>query len=642
MSSLFEDRGAIQHSDHQFKGSGARQTGFGGCGRKAEWRQDLMARRVDDIASRRDRANLGSLRPLVGFALVYKGTIAAAMAALLMASIATLAVPIAVRRVIDHGFSETDSGLISAYFGMLVLVVGALALGSALRYYFVITLGERVVADVRSAVFRRLTTLDPAFFDASKTGEIISRLTADTTQVKSAFGASISIALRNAVLFVGAIGLMIWTSPKLSALVLVAIPVIVLPLVFSGRSVRRRSRAAQDRLADASAFAAEAVGAIRTMQAFGMERATADRFAIAARQAFEAARTSAKARAMLTGTAIFLVSASVVGVLWYGAQDVLAGEMSAGRLGQFVLYAVFAASSLGQLSEVYGELAQAAGSAERLGEILEALPAVEAPQHPVALPSPAIGSVSFAGVRFSYPTRPDVSALHGLSFSLRPGERVALVGPSGSGKSTVLQLILRFYDPQEGRVLVDGVDVRQLDPAALRARLALVPQEPTIFGTSVLDNIRYGRPDANEADVRRAAELASADAFIEDMPEGYGTAIGERGVTLSGGQRQRIAIARAILKDAPILLLDEATSALDAESEHAVQGALDRLMEGRTTLVIAHRLATVRSADRILVMEGGRIVEEGRHDDLLAAGRLYARLARLQFSDSRDGSLAAE
>ena len=580
------------------------------------------------------RANLSALRPLVGFALRYKARIAAALIALVVASIATLAVPLAVRRVIDHGFSDAQGDLISAYFGMLIVVVFFLAAGSALRYYFVITLGERVVADVRAAVFRRLTMLDPAFFDASRAGELVSRLTADTTQVKAAFGASISIALRNAVLLVGAVALMIWTSPKLSALVLVALPLIVVPIIVSGRKVRRRSRIAQDKLADASAFAAEAVGAVRTMQAFGMERVTAERFAHAAEDAYDAARISVRARAILTGAAIFLVSASVVGVLWYGAQSVLAGTMTGGTLGQFVLYAVFAASAMGQLSEVYGELAQAAGSAERLGEILKALPAVKAPETPTPLPEPPIGSVAFEDVRFHYPMRTEAPALEGVSFALKPGERVALVGPSGAGKSTVLQLILRFYDPEAGRVLVDGVPVPEADPVALRARLALVPQEPTIFGTSVLDNIRYGRPDASEDEVREAARLASADGFIRALPEGYATLVGERGVTLSGGQRQRIAIARAILKDAPILLLDEATSALDAESERAVQEALDRLMQGRTTLVIAHRLATVRSADRILVMDEGRIVEEGDHDTLVAKSGLYARLARLQFSDA--------
>jgi ATP-binding cassette subfamily B protein len=412
--------------------------------------------------------------------------------------------------------------------------------------------------------------------------------------------------------------------------------------VFSGRAVRRRSRAAQDRLADASAYAAEAIGAVRTMQAFGMERLTASRFSLAAEEAFDAARLSTTMRALLTGTGIFLVSASVVGVLWYGAQDVLAGEMTGGRLSQFVLYAVFAASSLGQLSEVYGELAQAAGAAERLGEILAAKPAVEAPKDPIPLPQPPLGTVTFEDVRFFYPTRTEQPALHGVSFKIAPGERVALVGPSGAGKSTVLQLLLRFYDPVSGAILVDDVPIQQADPFELRRRMALVPQEPAIFAASVLDNIRYGRPDAPEDAVRQAAVLASADGFIQALPHGYESMIGERGVTLSGGQRQRLAIARAILKDAPILLLDEATSALDAESERKVQTALDRLMEGRTTLVIAHRLATVRSADRILVMDQGRIVEEGTHDALLAQSGLYARLARLQFTSQGGRAEAAE
>jgi ATP-binding cassette subfamily B protein len=592
--------------------------------------------------SQRPKAALSSLRPLVPYALAYKGRILAALAALVLASATTLAMPVAVRRVIDLGFTDQGRGLIDAYFGVLLLVVGILALASASRYYFVITLGERVVADLRSAVFRHLTSLDPAFFDQTKSGEIVSRLTADTTQVKAAFGASISIALRNFFLFFGAAALMIVTSPKLSALVLLAIPVIVLPLVISGRAVRRRSRAAQDRLADASAYAAEAIGAVRTMQAFGMEQLASRHFADAAEEAFDAARLSTTMRAFLTGVGLFLVSASVVGVLWYGAQDVIAGTMSAGQLSQFVLYAVFAASSLGQLSEVYGELAQAAGAAERLGEILAAEPAIEAPPHPKALPEPPLGTMAFENVHFSYPTRSGQRALHGLSFRVAAGERVAIVGPSGAGKSTILQLLLRFYDPQQGTILVDEVPVTEVDPLALRRRMALVPQEPTVFAASVLDNIRYGRPEATEEEVRRAAELASADGFIRALPQGYATQIGERGVTLSGGQRQRLAIARAILKDVPILLLDEATSALDAESEKKVQAALDRLMQGRTTLVIAHRLATVRSADRILVMDGGRIVEEGNHDSLLATGGLYARLARLQFTNEDGRAQAAE
>ena len=584
----------------------------------------------------RPKAPLGSLRPLIPFAAVYRGRILAAFLSLLAASGATLVVPIALRRVIDHGFSPDGQGVIDTYFAALIGVVAVLALSSGARYYTVVTLGERVVADLRTAVFRRLTQLDPAFFDRSLSGEIISRLTADATQVKAVFGVSISILLRNAFLFSGAVVMMVITSPKLSILVLAAIPLIVFPLILSGRGVRRRSRAAQDRLADASAYAAEAVNAIRTMQAFGMGRATAARFADASENAYGAARDSIQARALLTGVAIFLISASVVGVMWYGAQGVLAGTMTAGQLSQFVLYAVFGASALGQLSEVYGELAQAAGAAERLGEILAAESAIQVPADPLPLPVPPKGAVAFEAVRFLYPTRPDHPSLDGISFTIAPGERVALVGPSGAGKTTVLQLLLRFYDPQSGAIRVDGVDIARTDPDSLRERLSLVPQEPTVFSGTVLENIRYGRPEATPAQVQRAAELANADGFIQALPQGYATHVGERGVTLSGGQRQRVAIARAILKDAPILLLDEATSALDAESERAVQAALDTLMRGRTTLVIAHRLATIRKADRILVLDGGRIVESGTHESLLGQGALYAQLAALQFTDAMD------
>ena len=584
------------------------------------------------------RAPLGALKPLIPFAAVYRGRILAALVSLIAASGATLVVPVAIRRVIDHGFSPEGHALIDSYFVALLGVVAVLALSSAGRYYTVVSLGERVVADLRTAVFARLTILDPAFFDRTQSGEIVSRLTADATQVKSVFGVSISIILRNAFLFVGAVAMMVWTSPRLSILVLGAIPLIVFPLILSGRGVRARSRAAQDRLADASAYAAEAVGAVRTMQAFGMGRVTTERFAAASDNAYAAALASIKARALLTGVAIFLISGSVVGVMWYGAQSVLSGTMTAGVLSQFVLYAVFGASALGQLSEVYGELAQAAGAAERLGEILASEPSIRAPEPPAGLPLPPRGEVAFEGVRFAYPTRPEHAALAGIGFTVRRGERVALVGPSGAGKTTVLQLLLRFYDPQAGRVLVDGVDVACADPEPLRERLSLVPQDPTIFSGSIGENIRYGRPAASEAEVFRAAQLANADGFIRALPQGYDTLVGERGMTLSGGQRQRVAIARAILKDAPILLLDEATSALDAESERAVQEALDHLMQGRTTLVIAHRLATIRAADRILVLDGGRIVEEGTHESLLARGDLYASLASLQFTDALDES----
>ncbi len=576
------------------------------------------------------RADLRLLASFWPYALKHKGRIGLALLALVVASVATLVLPVAVRRVIDVGFSAGEQRLANSYFILLIGVVAVLALASSARFYLVMTVGERIVADLRSDVFSHLTRLEPAFFDSSRAGDLVSRLTADTTQIKSTFGSTASIALRNAIMTIGALGLMIVTSPQLSAIVIGAIPLIVLPLVFSGRSVRRRARAAQDRLADASAFAAEAVGAIRTMQSFGAARQTAARFASASDEAYDASRAATASRALLSGVAIFLVSASVVWVLWTGATEVFEGRMTGGRLSQFVLYAVLAASSLGQLSEVYGEISAAAGAAGRLGEILAMTPAIAAPPHPRLMPEPLRGELSFENVSFSYPGR-SVGALSELSFTVRPGERVALVGPSGAGKSTVLQLALRFFDPASGRVVVDGVAGPEADPEAWRQRFALVPQEPTVFGVSVRDNIAYGRPDASQAEIEEASRLAAADDFIRALPKGYDTIVGERGVTLSGGQRQRLAIARAVLKDAPILLLDEATSALDSESERAVQDALDALMKGRTTLVVAHRLATILSADRILVMEDGRVVEEGTHAELKARGGLYARLAALQF-----------
>ncbi|MFZ4787757.1 MAG: ABC transporter transmembrane domain-containing protein [Beijerinckiaceae bacterium] len=581
-----------------------------------------------------DRASLKALKPLIPFALRYKGRIAAALVALVMASTATLIIPLAVRRMIDYGFSAAGADLIDRYFLVMIAVVSMLALASASRYYLVMTLGERVVADIRIAVFAHLTKLDAAFYDMTRSGEIVSRLTADTTQIKSAFGSSASIALRNFVLFIGAISMMVITSPHLSGLVLVAIPVIVLPLVLSGRAVRRRSRDAQDRLADASAFATEAIGAMQVTQAFTAEGATRSRFNLAVEDAFATARDSTGARALLTAVAIFLIFTSVVGVLWWGAQEVLTNRMSGGRLSQFVLYAVFSAGALGELSQVWGEISAAAGAAGRLADILSIAPRIQAPAQPLALPSPPLGTLAFDDVEFAYPGRPEQPVLQGVGFSLKQGERVALVGPSGAGKSTVMQLILRFYDADRGAVRIDGCDVRAVDPAALRDRLSYVPQESVIFAATIRENIRFGRPDATDSQIEAAAKLAEVDRFVREWPEAYETMIGERGVTLSGGQRQRIAIARAILRDAPILLLDEATSALDAESETLVQAALDGLMEGRTTLVIAHRLATVLGCDRILVMEHGRIVEEGTHATLVAKGGLYARLAELQFNQA--------
>ena len=586
-----------------------------------------MAAKTDD----RKETTLGGLAHLAPYMLRYRGLVAGAVVFLLLAAVTTLILPTAVRRMIDHGFVQADAAFINTYFLMLFGLAVVLAAASALRYYFVITLGERIVADVRRDVFAQITRLSPVFFDVNQTGEIVSRLTADTVQIKSAVGATASLALRNSILCLGAIGMMIYTSPQLSSLVLLAIPVIVFPLVGFGRSVRRRSREAQDKLARASAYASEAIGAIRTVQAFNSVGAANGRFAEAAENAYEAARASSRQRAWLTGFAITMVFGSVVAVLWFGARGVLEGTITPGTLSQFLIYSVLAASALGSLSEVWSELSQASGAAARLVELLNEKPAIAAPEHPIALPVPPKGKIEFDAVEFAYPTRPGASALKGLSLTVSPGERVAIVGASGAGKTTIFSLLLRYYDPDSGRVLVDGDDIRQVDPEALRARIAIVPQDVTIFASSVHDNIAFGAPEASRADVEAAARAAHADEFIRRLEHGYDTEVGERGVMLSGGQRQRIAIARAILRDAPILLLDEATSALDAESETLVQTALDGLMQDRTTIVIAHRLATVLKADRILVLDGGVIVEEGTHQSLIERGGIYARLASLQF-----------
>jgi ATP-binding cassette subfamily B protein len=579
--------------------------------------------------ARADR--LRPLRLLAPYLRRYPWQLSAALLALLAAAITTLIVPIAIRRMIDFGFSQQSANLIDSYFAVMIAVAAVLAAASAARFFFVTRLGERIVADLREEVFGHLVSLSPAYFDVARSGELISRLTADTTQIKAAVGTALSVALRNLVLFGGATTMMVVTSARLSLFVLAAIPVIVLPLYGFGRAVRRRSRVAQDTLADASAYASELIGATRVLQAFTNEDLARSRFASAVEQAFAAARASIRARAILTAIAIFLVSASVVVVLWVGSQDVIAERITAGRLSQFVLYAVLAAAGLGQLSEMWGEVSQASGAAERLFEILAVRPIIVAPAQPTALAQPARGEVSFSDVHFAYPGRPENAVLDRVTFTVAPGEKVAIVGPSGAGKSTIFHLILRFYDPLSGHISFDGLPLRKLDPLALRRQIALVPQEAVVFAASARENIRFGRPEASDAEVERAADLALSREFIDRLPRGFDTPMGERGVTISGGQRQRLAIARAILRNAPLLLLDEATSSLDAESEMLVKAALEHLMQHRTTLVIAHRLATVLSCDRILVMEAGRIVEEGSHEQLVARSGLYARLAKLQF-----------
>jgi ATP-binding cassette subfamily B protein len=580
---------------------------------------------------------IGSLRALGPFLAPYKLMLGAAGAALVLTAIVSLTLPLAVRRVVD-GFETESAALLDQYFLAALAIAILLALGTGLRYYLVTRLGERVVADIRKAVFDRMIAMSPAFYEKIMTGEVLSRITTDTTLLLSVISSSVSIALRNLLILIGGLALMMITSPKLTGAVLLIVPLIIVPIVVLGRRLRRLSRENQDWIAESSGNASEALLSVQTVQAFTHERASAETFDRVTEKSFDSAKKRIATRAVMTVIVITLVFAGIVGVLWTGARDVRADAMSIGELIQFLIYAIMVAGSVGALSEIWGELQRASGATERLVELLHTGDAVSDPARGVALPQGGRGAIAFEDVRFSYPTRPGDRALDGVTLTIRPGETVALVGPSGAGKTTIFQLLQRFYDPSEGRITLDGVDLRDMMRATFRGAMALVPQDPVIFGATARENIRFGRPDASDAEVEEAARAAAAHEFLTALPQGYDTYVGERGLMLSGGQKQRIAIARAILRDAPILLLDEATSALDAESERAVQDAVARLSADRTTLIVAHRLATVKQADRILVFETGRIVAEGTHDSLVAQGGLYARLARLQFTEG----LAAE
>ena len=599
-----------------------------------------MARKPNSQNASEERAKskqIGVLGALWPYLRPYKGLMIGAGVALILTASMSLALPLAVRRVVDN-FRVADGDLLDLYFLAALGIAALLALGTGARYSLVTRLGERVVADIRKAVFDRVIGMSPRFFEQIMTGEVLSRITTDTTLIQSVLGSSVSIALRNLLIFVGGLALMLLTSAKLAGLVLLIVPAIIVPILVLGRRLRVISRENQDWIAASSGNASEALGAVQTVQAFTHENSSRASFSEMTETSYNVSLRRIYTRALLTVIVIFLVFTGIVGVLWMGARDVRMGIMSDGALIQFVIYAVMVAGAVAALSEIWSELQRAAGATERLVELLQAIDTVQDPEEPAKLPDPVRGEIAFENVSFRYPARPEITALHEISLVVKPGETVAFVGPSGAGKTTIIQMILRFYDPDSGRITLDGVALDDLRRDDFRHSIALVPQDPVIFATSARENIRFGRPDATDAEVESAAAAAAAHDFISALPEGYDSYVGERGVMLSGGQKQRIAIARAILRDAPVLLLDEATSALDAESERAVQAAVDKLSADRTTLIVAHRLATVKKADRIVVLEQGRIVATGPHDQLVAEGGLYARLARLQFTDG----LAAE
>lgn len=594
----------------------------------------------ETLEDRKKSSSVKPLQALLPFIQPYWRTLLAALGALSVAAAAMLTLPVAVRFVIDHGLAAEDAATIDRYFVYLLLVAGVFGLFAALRFFLITWLGERVVADIRSAVYRHIVRLDPAFFEITRTGEVLSRLTTDTTLIQSIAGVNLSITLRSILTLTGSLIMLAVTSPALMGLILVLVPLVIIPIILIARRVRSLSRETQDRIADTSGFAGETLNAIQTVQAYTLENLQTEHFDRTVESTFLTAVRRIRVRAMLTAVAVLFIFGAITLVLWIGAHDVLAGEMTSGQLGQFLLYAMFVASSSASLSEMWGEMQRAAGAMERLVELMTAKPNITAPQNPVGMPVPGKGEIDMDKVSFSYPSRPGTLAIDQFSLKVKPGETIAFVGPSGAGKSTLFQLLLRFYDPCAGHIKIDGTNLVEADPRDVRAGIGLVPQDTVIFSTSAKENIAFGRPGASSDEIRAAARAAAADVFIEALPEGYDTFLGERGTRLSGGQRQRIAIARAILKDPPILLLDEATSSLDAESERLVQEALEHLMAKRTTIIIAHRLATVLKADRIVILDHGRMINTGSHRELLQRDPLYARLAELQFGEAVDNGRA--